>query len=265
MQVRRRAADAQVKKAFDRSQGACGSPGVRAQLRRDGVSVSKKTVEASMARRGLCARPKKKKGLTGRNPGGAAPTGLLRRDFSASGINQKQFGDFEEVKAAEGPVFLATVLDLRSRRMAGFAASDDYPTAEPAKAATDTAAATRGGNIDGVVFHSDKGPQYTAGAFAAACRRLGIARPSGRTGNAPDNAPAESFFPRTHPRAHRPPGLGHQSPSPPRNHAAGPRLVQPPPPPLRNRNGPTRRTRDDPHRQSSQPTSPRKGGKLINP
>jgi len=167
---------------------------VRAQLRRDGIAVSKKTVEASMARQGLCARTKPKKGLTSQSPAHAAPTDLLRRDFRASGIDQKWCGDFKEVKTSQGPVFLATVLDLCSRRMVGFATSDAYPTAELAKAAINTAAATRGGDIAGVILHSDKGSQYTAAAFAAACRRLGIARSTGRTGNALDNAPAESFF-----------------------------------------------------------------------
>ena len=170
MQVRRRATVAEVKRAFDRSQGTYGSPRVRAQLRRDGLSVSKKTVEASMARQGLSARPNKKKGLTSQNPGDVAPTDLLRRDFSASGINQKQFGDFKEVKTAEGPVFLATVLDLCSRRMVGFATSDDYPTAELAKAAVNTAVAARGGDVAGVIFHSDKGSQ---GGFNRSSQHLG--------------------------------------------------------------------------------------------
>ena len=85
MQIRRRATDAEVKQAFDRSEGTYGSPRVTAQLRRDGIKVSHKTVEASMARQGLCARPKpNKRGLTGQNPGDAAPTDLLRRDFSAN-------------------------------------------------------------------------------------------------------------------------------------------------------------------------------------
>jgi len=61
-----------VNKAFDKSKQTYGSTRVTAQLRRDGLSVSKKTVEASMARQGLCARPKKKKGLTGQNPAHAA-------------------------------------------------------------------------------------------------------------------------------------------------------------------------------------------------
>ncbi|MCY4134039.1 MAG: IS3 family transposase [bacterium] len=186
-QLRRQALDAEVRKAFDRSRGAYGSPRVRAQLRRDGISVSKKTVEVSMARQGLCARPKRNKGLIGQNPGAAAPSDLLGRDFSAKAVNQKWYGDFKEVKTAEGPVFLATVLDLCSRRMVGFATSDGYPTAELAKAAANTS------TIKALRRPIETG-QYTARAFAAACRRLGIHRSSGRTGNALDNAPAESFF-----------------------------------------------------------------------
>lgn len=193
-QVRREKTDAEVKRAFDESKEAYGSPRVRAQLRREGIMVSKKTVEASMARQGLCARPKRKKGLTSQSPGAAAPSDLLRRDFGAKAVDQKWCGDFKEVRTGEGPVFLATVLDLCSRRMVGFATSDHYPTAELAKAAINTAVATRGGNTKGVIFHSDKGSQYTAGEFAKACRRLGIHRSTGRTGNALDNAPAESFF-----------------------------------------------------------------------
>ena len=186
-QLRRQATDAEVRRAFKKSKGTYGSPRVRAQLRREGLSVSKKTVEASMARQGLQARPKRKKGLTSQNPGAAAPSDLLKRDFSATGVNQKWCGDFKEVKTAEGPVFLATVEDLYSRRMLGYATSDDYPTAELAKAAINMAVATRGGSVKGVIFHSDKGTQYTSRAFAAACRRLGIHRSSGRTGNALDN------------------------------------------------------------------------------
>ncbi len=142
MQLRRQATDAEVKQAFDKSQGTYGSPRVRAQLRREGLSVSKKTVEASMARQGLCARPKKKKGLTSQNPGAAAPSDLLGRDFSASAINQKWCGDFKEVPTAEGKVFLATVEDLYSRRMLGFATSNHHPTAELAKQAINMAVPT---------------------------------------------------------------------------------------------------------------------------
>lgn len=76
-----------------------------------------------MARQGLCARPKRKMGLTGQNSSHTAPTDLLGRDFSAGGIDQKWCGDFKQVPTAERPVFLATVEGLYSRRMVGFAVS----------------------------------------------------------------------------------------------------------------------------------------------
>ena len=194
-QQRRLKVDAEVKKAFDNSKGTYGSPRVRAQLRRDGTMVSKKTVESSMSRQGLCARPKRRnRGLTSQNPDAPAVSDLLKRDFSATGINQKWCGDFKQANTAEGPVFPATVEDLFPRRMLGFATSDCYPTAELAKQAINTAVANRGGGVAGVIFHSDKGSQYTSDAFAAACRRLGIQRSTGRTGTALDNAPPESFF-----------------------------------------------------------------------
>ena len=119
-----------------------------------------------MARQDLRAHPNREKGLTNQNPGTAAPTDLLGRDFGATGINQKECGDFKEVKSAEGPVSLVTVPDLCSRRVVDFATCDYYPTVELAKAAINTAGAIRDGTIAGVIFYSDKGSQYTAGAFA---------------------------------------------------------------------------------------------------
>ena len=139
---RRQAVDAEVKKCFDNSDGTYGSPRVRAQLRREGALVSKKTVEASMARQGLQARRKRRyKGLTSQNASHTAPADLLRRDFTATGVNQKWCGDFKQINTDEGPVFLATVEDLFSRRMLGFATSEDYPTAGLANHAINMAVA----------------------------------------------------------------------------------------------------------------------------
>ena len=91
-------------------------------------------------------------------------------------------------------MFLATVEDLFSRRMLGFAQSDRHPTAQLATDALNMAAAVRGGTVAGVIFHTDKGSQYTSDAFSAACAKLGITQSMGRVGCALDNAAAESFF-----------------------------------------------------------------------
>ena len=194
-QRRRADLDVEVRACFDASGGTYGSPRVRAALRRSGLKVSKKTVEASMARQGLQGRaPKRRKGLTRPDKRAEPVPDLLRRDFTAGRVNEKWVGDFKQVDTAEGPVFLATVEDLFSRRMLGFAQSDRHPTAELATAAINMAAALRGGTVAGVIFHTDKGSQYTSDAFAAACQRLGITQSMGRVGCALDNAAAESFF-----------------------------------------------------------------------
>lgn len=196
---RRGRLDAAVAACFEASGGTYGSPRVRAQLRRDGLAVSKKSVEASMARQGLAGRSRhRRRGLTRPDKSADPPPDLLGRDFTAQAPDQKWVGDFKQVDTAEGPVFLATVEDLYSRRMLGFATSARHPTAELAAAALNMAAATRGGDVAGVIFHTDRGSQYTAGDFAAACGRLGVTQSMGRAGSALDNAAAESFFSTLH-------------------------------------------------------------------
>ena len=192
---RRAELDAEVKACFDASDGTYGSPRVRAAPRRSGREVSKKTVESSMARQGLQGRSRRRRrGLTRPDKRAEPVPDLLRRDFTAGGVNEKWVGDFKQIDTGEGPVFLATVEDLFSRRMLGFAQSDRHPTAELATDALNMAAAVRGGAVAGVIFHTDKGSQYTSDAFAAACAKLKITQSMGRVGCALDNAAAESFF-----------------------------------------------------------------------
>jgi transposase InsO family protein len=101
-------------------------------------------------------------------------------------------GDLTEVPNDEGPLYLATVEDLYSRRIVGFALGEHHDP-ELARAALCTAVAVRGGDVAGVVFHSDQGGEYTGHVFADACRHAGVTRSAGRTGSALDNACAESF------------------------------------------------------------------------
>ena len=81
---------------------------------------------------------------------------LIKRVFSAEVINEKWCGDLTEIPTDEGKLYLATVLDLASRRMPGFAIGEHHD-APLARAALCMAATVRGGQVAGVVFHSDKG------------------------------------------------------------------------------------------------------------
>jgi transposase InsO family protein len=194
-QRRRDALDQAVKGFFDASSGTYGSPRILDDLKEAGWRVSKKSVEASMRRQGLQGRPKKRRrSLTKADIAAAPAPDLVGRDFTAAGPNHKWCGDFKQIDTAEGPTFLATVEDLFSRRLVGFALSDDYPTAQLARDAINMAVAVRGGDVAGVIFHTDRGSQYTAAAFTSACERLGIKQSMGRVGSALDNAAAESFF-----------------------------------------------------------------------
>ena len=189
--------DAAVRVSFADSggtPGTYGSPRVFEDLIEAGWRVSKKTVAASMVRQGLAGRsPKRKRRCLTRPDKAAAPIpDLVRRDFTADAVDQRWCGDLTEIPTNEGKLYLATVEDLASRRLAGFAMSEHHD-APLAKAALCMAAAVRGGDVTGVIFHSDKGGEYTGDVFANACNALGVTQSMGRVGSALDNAAAESF------------------------------------------------------------------------
>lgn len=196
-QVRRDRLDEAVKASFDDSggnPGTYGSPRVFEDLIEDGWKVSVNTVAASMRRQGLQGRtPKRKRRSLTRPDKAAVPIrDLVKRDFNAEGIDQKWCGDLTEIPTDEGKLYLATVQDLASRRLPGFAIGEHHDAAL-AKAALCMAAAVRGGKVAGVIFHSDKGGEYTGDTFAKACEALGVVQSMGRVGSALDNAAAESF------------------------------------------------------------------------
>ena len=194
---RRAELDAAVKASFQDSggtPGTYGSPRVWEDLIEAGWRVSKKTVAASMARQGLQGRcPKRKRRSLTRPDKAAAPIpDLVKRVFAAEAIDQRWCGDLTEIPTDEGKLYLATVLDLASRRLPGFAIGEHHD-APLAKAALCMAAAVRGGKVAGVVFHSDKGGEYVGDVFTEACGALGAVQSMGRVGSALDNAAAESF------------------------------------------------------------------------
>jgi transposase InsO family protein len=196
-QQRRDRLDAAVKASFDDSggtPGTYGSPRVFEDLISDGWKVSVNTVASSMARQGLVGRsPKRKRRSLTRPDKAAAPIpDLVRRDYSTGPVDQRWCGDLTEIPTCEAKLYLAIVLDLGSRRLPGFAMSEHHDSAV-AKAALCMAAAVRGGDIGGVIFHSDKGGEYVGDLFSGACDSLGVTQSMGRVGSALDNAASESW------------------------------------------------------------------------
>ena len=193
-QQRRAEVDQAVAAAFKASGQTYGSPRIHRDLVEAGRRISEKTVAQSMARQGLVARSKKRrKGLTRPDKKKRPFPDLLKRDFTAPEPNVKWCGDITEIPTDEGKLYLATALDLFSRRLLGYATSA-HPDAVLAGQAIKMALAARGGNIAGVIFHTDRGSTYTADDFTGLCARIGIRQSMGRVGSCFDNAAAESFF-----------------------------------------------------------------------
>ena len=191
---RRAALAALIAHLFEKHRGSYGSPRITADLREMGWRVSENTVAQLMRQQHLVARPKRKRRcLTEATASARKAPDALKRDFTPPPApNQRWCGDLTEIPTDEGTFYLAAVLDLHSRRCVGFAL-DAHHDAALAKAALCVAIAVRGGDVAGVVFHTDQGGEYTGGLFATACTRAGITQSMGRTGSALDNAVAESF------------------------------------------------------------------------
>jgi putative transposase len=193
---RRADLDVVVEKAFTDARGLHGSPRLHADLREAGWVVSEKTVADSMRRQGLVARRiKRRNGLTRQDKTAPKYPDLLRRDFTAKASNTRWVGDMTEIPTVAGKLYVATVIDLYSRRLLG-AATGLHPDADLACQAIKMAVAARGGaeHIRGVIFHTDRGSTYTANDFTKLCRRLKITQSMGRVGSCFDNAAAEAFF-----------------------------------------------------------------------
>ncbi len=153
-QVRRAELADKIRKIFDASGGTYGSPRVTLDLWAAGYRVSENTVAKLMAELGLAGRkPKRRRNLTKAGKRPTAPD-RVRRQFNAVAPNLLWCGDLTEVDTDEGKLYLATVLDLFSRRLLGYAMSEHHD-ADLAVATLNMAAANRGGDIDGVIFHSD--------------------------------------------------------------------------------------------------------------
>ena len=204
---RRELVDRLVSAAFRAARGVHGSPRLHADLRDAGEVVSEKTVAESMRRQRLIARRiKRRNGLTRQDKSKVPFPDLVKRDFTAARPNCRWVGDITEIPTGvdgnKGPkLYLATVIDLYSRRLLG-AATSRHPDADLACAAIRMAVTARGGRNaiwqaeeqDRVVFHTDRGSTYTSNAFTALCRKLGVRQSMGRVGSCFDNAAAEAFF-----------------------------------------------------------------------
>ncbi|MFJ9523415.1 IS3 family transposase [Kitasatospora sp. NPDC101801] len=158
-EVRRARLEERITHFFHASGDTYGSPRVTLDLWAGGWQVSVSTVAEIMADLGLQGRkpPRRRRSLTRRGKRRAAPD-LVHRRFDAVAPDVLWVGDMTEIETDEGKLYLATVLDLFSRRLLGYAMGAHHDAALVG-ASLKMAATTRGGTVDGVIFHSDRGSE----------------------------------------------------------------------------------------------------------
>ncbi len=173
--------------------GRVGVRRVHDELRRAGVVCAHKRVHRLMRAaglRGVHPRPYKRTTLPDRFDPALAD--LLHRRWSPAAPDTAWVGDVTYIKPWQGWAYVATVIDCYSRRVVGFAIADHMRT----DLITDALriAIIHREPPSGVIFHSDRGAQYTSHEFRDFCRNNGVRPSVGRTGVCYDNAVAESFF-----------------------------------------------------------------------
>ena len=154
----------------DAHKGRYGIDRIHADLARNGYQVSPKRVRRLARAAGLrCVHPRPYKVTTVQDPANAAGlVDLVGRDFVPPGRNELWYGDITYIFTMSGWAYLATVIDGYSRKVVGWSVADNMRE-EMVIDALAMAARNRNPGIGDVVFHSDRGSQYTGRAFRDAC------------------------------------------------------------------------------------------------
>lgn len=149
---------AEIAAVHEQSKGRYGAPRVHAELARRGRRHSRKRVARLMRSAGLRGKtPKRWRKTTIADPAAAARADQIRRDFTADAgkLNSRWCGDITYIGTWEGWLYLATVIDIASRRVVGYAMADHLRTELVAGALSNAVAARD--PAPGVIFHSDRG------------------------------------------------------------------------------------------------------------
>lgn len=189
----------EIETAHTHNRRLFGSPRITDALQEKGIQVSRKKVAKVMRRAGIRAKQAKKFTVTTRHDAKAAkealPPDLVQRKFTAEAKNRLWTSDITYVWTSEGWLYLAMILDVFSRRIVGYQMSARM-TAKLVTDALAMAVINRLGKGDplNLIFHSDRGSQYTSAEVKAFLARYSIRQSMGWVGSCYDNAISESFF-----------------------------------------------------------------------
>jgi transposase InsO family protein len=162
-------------------------------MRNQGLLVNKKRISRLMRANNIKAKTKRKfKVTTVQNSRAVASENILKQNFTASSENKIWTGDITYLWTKEGWLYLAVVMDIYSRKIVGWSI-DSSLSAELVIRALMMAIVHRNPQR-GIIFHSDRGSQYTSSPFRDLLKNYGIVQSMSSTGNCYDNAITESFF-----------------------------------------------------------------------
>ncbi len=184
-----------IKEIHERSRGTYGAPRIHAALRKEAIVTSGKRVARLMREQGLQGRRKRRfKRTTIADPVAATAADLIKRAFGPGtiGIDQCWCSDITYVRTWEGWLYVASIIDLASRRVVGWAMAD-HMRAELVCNALAMAVEARRPEAE-LIFHSDRGSQYTSGEFRDLLDRHEMRQSLAAPGQCWDNAVAESFW-----------------------------------------------------------------------
>ncbi|MGW1404449.1 IS3 family transposase [Streptomyces sp. NPDC002405] len=184
---------AEIRQIHTGSRRAYGAPRITAALRRKGRLINRKRVERLMRERGIRGITRRKcRSLTRPDKKAAVSPDLIGRDFTAAEPGIRLVSDITYLPTLAGWWYLATVIDLATREVIGYAMADHH-RAELVVDALKMAAG-RGALKEGCITHSDRGSEYTSREYRRVIKELRLRQSMGRTGSCYDNAAAESFF-----------------------------------------------------------------------
>ena len=167
---------------------------MRKALHDEGIEVGKRRVRRLMRAAGIQGRAKKRwRTTTVPDPAAEAAKDLIGRHFApCDELDRRYVGDITYIATWEGWAYLATVIDLASRKVVGWALADHMRTELVAEALEMAFIQRR--PAEGTIFHSDRGCQYTSKDYGDLARANKMVLSVGLAGECWDNAVAESFF-----------------------------------------------------------------------
>ena len=183
----------QIAAVFAASRGTYGSPRVHAELRAEGIRVSRKRVARLMREGGLAATIRRRfPRTTDSDHGRPVAANLLEQKFVIDQPDTVWLADISYIPTGEGWLYLAAIKDMATREIVGWSMSDSLEAGSACEALR--MAIQRRQPPAGLIHHSDRGVQYACGEYQKLLARHGLRCSMSRRGNCYDNAPMESFF-----------------------------------------------------------------------